>query len=264
MSAEPLVGGPHAGKSVVITGGASGIGRGCAERFVRDGARVLVIDRDEVGLAALASAYPGRVLTAVADVTDEEQIEAAFDRAVEAFGGIDVCVNNAGIIFVAPLVDTTADEWRRILDVNVVGVAIASRAAARRMIEAGRGGVIINASSGAGRHGVANFSQYCATKAAVLIMSQSFAQELAPHRIRVNVYTPGHIMTPFWEQIVGQMSERLGKTREQTLEAFLAEIPWGRFGTPQDVAAAVSWLASDDAEFMSGQALAMNGAELPW
>lgn len=264
MSAQPIEGERHSGKGVVITGGASGIGRGCAERFVRDGARVLVIDRDEVGLASLAAAHPDRVLTAVADVTDEDQIDDAFDRAVDAFGGIDVCVNNAGIIFVAPLIDTTVEEWRRLLDVNVVGIALASRAAARRMISADRGGVIINASSGGGRHGVANFSQYCASKAAVLMMSQSFALELAPHQIRVNVYTPGHIMTPFWEQIVGQMGERLGMTREQTLEAFLAEIPWGRFGTPEDVAAAVSWLASDDAEFMSGQALAMNGAELPW
>jgi len=264
VSTQAAAAGIHAGKRVVITGGASGIGRGCCERFVREGARVLVIDRDEAGLAALAADYPDEVLTVVADVTDEDQIEAAFDRAVDAFGGIDVCVNNAGIIFVAPLVDTTAEEWRRILDVNVVGIALCSRAAARRMIEAGHGGVIVNASSGGGRHGVANFSQYCASKAAVLMMSQSFAQELAPHRIRVNVYTPGHIMTPFWEQIVGQMGERLGTTREETLEAFRAEIPWGRFGTPDDVAAAVSWLATDDAEFMSGQALAMNGAELPW
>lgn len=256
--------GRHAGKGVVITGGASGIGRGCVERFVRDGARVFVIDRDEAGLDDLVAGHRDSVIPFVADVTDEAHLDAAFDAAVQAFGGIDVCVNNAGIIFVAPLVDTHAEEWRRILDVNVVGIALASRAAARRMIEAGRGGVIINASSGGGRHGVANFSQYCASKAAVLMMSQSFAQELAPHRIRVNVYTPGHIMTPFWEQIVGQMGERLGLSREQTLEAFLADIPWGRFGTPEDVAGAVSWLATDDAEFVSGQALAMNGAELPW
>jgi NAD(P)-dependent dehydrogenase (short-subunit alcohol dehydrogenase family) len=256
--------GVHDGKGVVVTGGASGIGRGCAERFVRDGARVLVVDRDEAAGQALVAAHGGQVLFSACDVTDEAEVDAAFARAVEEFGRVDVAVNNAGIIYVAPLVDTTADEWRRILDVNVVGIALASRAAARAMIADGGGGVIVNASSGGGRHGVANFSQYCASKAAVLMMSQSFAQELAPHRIRVNVYTPGHIMTPFWEQIVGQMGERLGMSREQTLEAFLAEIPWGRFGTPEDVAAAVSWLATDDAEFMSGQALAMNGAELPW
>jgi NAD(P)-dependent dehydrogenase (short-subunit alcohol dehydrogenase family) len=173
-------------------------------------------------------------------------------------------VNNAGIIYVAPLVDTTADTWRRILDVNVVGVAMGSKAAARRMIEAGTGGVIVNASSGGGRHGVPDFSQYCATKAAIIMLSQSLAIELAPHGIRVNAYTPGHIMTPFWEQIVTQMGERLGKSREETLGEFLATIPWGRFGTPEDVANAVSWLATDDAEFVSGQCIAMNGAELPW
>jgi NAD(P)-dependent dehydrogenase (short-subunit alcohol dehydrogenase family) len=257
--------GVHDGKGVVVTGGASGIGLGCVTRFVRDGARVLIADRDVDTARRAADELPeGTVLVAECDVTDEEQIEDAFATAVDAFGRIDVAVNNAGIIYVAPLIDTTADEWRRILDVNVVGVALASRAAARAMIADGRGGVIVNASSGAGRHGVPNFSQYCATKAAVLMMSQSFAQELAPHGIRVNVYTPGHIMTPFWEQIVGQMGERLGMSRQDTLTMFREQIPWGRFGTPDDVAGAVSWLATDDAEFMSGQALAMNGAELPW
>jgi NAD(P)-dependent dehydrogenase (short-subunit alcohol dehydrogenase family) len=257
--------GAHDGKGVVVTGGASGIGRGCVERFVRDGARVLVADRDVDTARALQSELPqGSVEVAECDVTDEQQVDAAFTQAVESFGRLDVAVNNAGIIYVAPLVETTAEEWRRILDVNVVGIALASRAAAQRMIEGGSGGVIINASSGGGRHGVANFSQYCASKAAVLMMSQAFALELAPHRIRVNVYAPGHIMTPFWDQIVEQAGARLGMSKDDTIEAFRNSIPWGRFGTPEDVAAAVSWLATDDAEFMSGQALAMNGAELPW
>jgi len=96
------------------------------------------------------------------------------------------------------------------------------------------------------------------------MMSQSLSQELAPHKIRVNCYTPGHIMTPLWDDIADGMSSKLGKSRDQTLDAFLETVPWGRFGTPADVAASVSWLCTDDAEYISGQCIAMNGAELPW
>ena len=138
------------------------------------------------------------------------------------------------------------------------------RVAAETMIAQGSGGSIVNASSGGGRHGVPNFSQYCASKAAIIMLSQSLSQELAPHRIRVNCYTPGHIMTPLWEDIVAGMGAKLGKSRDETLEAFLETVPWGRFGTPADVAAATSWLCTDDAEYVSGQCIAMNGAELPW
>lgn len=258
------MGDAHVGKGVVVTGGASGIGRACVERFVRDGARVVIADLDVDTTRDLERQLDGRAIAVPTNVTDEAQVLAAVDTAVERFGRLDVMVNNAGIISVSPLVDTTAESWRRILDVNVVGVALGSKAAARRMIDAGTGGVIVNASSGGGRHGVPNFSQYCATKAAIIMLSQSLAIELAPEGIRVNCYTPGHIMTPFWEQIVAGMGARLGKTRDETLHEFLATIPWGRFGTPDDVANAVAWLASDDAEFVSGQCIAMNGAELPW
>jgi len=132
------------------------------------------------------------------------------------------------------------------------------------MIEQGRGGVIVNASSGGGRHGVPNFAHYCASKAAVIMLSQSAAIELAPHKIRVNCYTPGHIKTPFWRDIASGYAEVAGITEDEAIAAFEDTVPWGRFGTPEDVAGAVSWLASDDAEYVSGQCIAMNGAELPW
>lgn len=254
----------HAGKVVVVTGGARGIGRGCVERFVADGARVVVADLDMAAAEALVGETNGQAIAVATDVTEEGSVQAAVDTAVARFGRLDIMVNNAGIVFVSPLVDASLDQWRHILDVNVLGIFLGSRAAARRMIEQGRGGCIVNASSGGGRHGVPNFAHYCATKAAVIMMSQSLAVELAPHRIRVNCYTPGHVQTPLWDTIADGFAATTGQTRQETMEAFLETVPWGRFGTPADVAGAVSWLCTDDAEYISGQCIAMNGAELPW
>jgi len=254
----------HEGKGVVVTGGAKGIGRGIVERFAADGAYVVLADVDISEARGVADSLGDSVIAVETDVRNEKQIRKAIDVVVDRAGHLDVMVNNAGIIAVAPLVDTDADGWRRLLDINVVGVAMGCKAAAEVMISQGTGGSIVNASSGGGRHGVPNFSQYCASKAAIIMLSQSLAQELAPHKIRVNCYTPGHIMTPLWENIVEGMGASLGKSREETLEAFLSTVPWGRFGTPSDVANATSWLCTPDAEYISGQCIAMNGAELPW
>lgn len=256
--------GVHTGKVVVVTGGAKGIGRGCAERFVRDGARVVIADVDFDAARALERELGPSAHAVQCDVTDEASVEAMVDAAVERFGGIDVSVNNAGIIMVSALVDTDPARWRRLMDVNVNGVFLTARATARRMIAQGRGGVIVNGSSGAGRHGVPYFSHYCASKAAIIMLSQSLSQELAPHRIRVNCYTPGHIETPLWNDIADGFAKVKGMTREQVVASFLDGVPWGRFGKPEDVANAVAWLCTDEAEFISGQCIAMNGAQLPW
>jgi NAD(P)-dependent dehydrogenase (short-subunit alcohol dehydrogenase family) len=265
----------HTGKAAVVTGGASGIGRGIVERLVADGARVVIADVDIAGAEAVAgelnaagepgaACEPGAVCVAVeTDVRDEDSLRAAVDTCVSRFGGLDIMVNNAGIIAIQPITETDAEGWHRMLSVNVTGTALGTKVAARHMIAAG-GGCIINASSGAGRHGAPNLSQYCATKAAIIMLSQSAAIELAPRGIRVNCYTPGHIMTPFWDGILAGMTEQTGRTRQEVLDGFLGTVPAGRFGTPADVAAAVSWLASDDASYVSGQCIAMNGAELPW
>lgn len=254
----------HSRKGVVVTGGAKGIGRGIVERFIADGAHVVVADVDISAARDLVETLGDSAMAVETDVRDEQQLRLAIDFVVKRAGQLDVMVNNAGIIAVAPLVDTDAEQWRRLLDINVVGIAMGCKAAAEVMIAQGSGGSIVNASSGGGRHGVPNFSQYCASKAAIIMLSQSLAQELAPHKIRVNCYTPGHIMTPLWENIVEGMGASLGKTREETLDAFLSTVPWGRFGTPSDVANTVSWLCTPDAEYISGQCIAMNGAELPW
>ncbi len=254
----------HSNKGVVVTGAGNGIGRGIAERFINEGAHVVLLDINEAAVTSLADSLGPKAHAVVGDVRNESEIQVAIDMVVKHAGALDIMVNNAGIITIAPIVETDRDSWMRILDINVIGIALGSKLAAKQMILQGNGGVLINASSGGGRHGVANLSQYCASKAAIIMMSQSLSLELAPHKIRVNCYTPGHIMTPLWDDIADGMSTKMGQTRDQTLGTFLETVPWGRFGTPADVAASVSWLCTDDAEYISGQCIAMNGAELPW
>ena len=198
------------------------------------------------------------------DVTDEAAVNELVARTIARFGSLDIMVYNAGIIQITPVVDTTFADWKRLMDVNVDGVFLGCRAAARTMIAQGRGGSIVNATSGAGRRGVPNLSHYCASKAAIIMLTQSLAVELAPHRITVNCYVPGHIETPFWKGIAEGFSKVLDQTPDEVVEMFRSGVPMGRFGTPEDVAAAVSWLATADAAYVSGQAIAMNGAEFPY
>ena len=218
--------GIHNGKGVVVTGGSSGIGLGIVERFLHDGAVVVIADIQEPDISKLQSDYPNQIFYCKVDVCDESMIRGAVEVLLQHAARLDAMVNNAGIINVAGLSDTTAESWLKMLNVNVVGVALGSKVAAEYMSKDNKGGVIVNASSGGGRHGVPMFSQYCATKAAII--------------------------------------KKLGKSRDETLQEFLTTVPWGRFGTPADVAATVSWLCTDDAEYISGQCIGMNGAELPW
>lgn len=246
----------HLGKSVLVSGGASGIGLGIVDRFLAEGARVASFD--------LNPTPRDGILSLTGDAAREVDVEAAVGSVVKKHGRLDVMVCNAGVIAVTPVVEMDFAEWRRVMGVNVDSVFLGSRAAARQMIAQGGAGVIVNAASGAGRRGVPNLSHYCASKAAVIIFSQALAIELAPHDIRVNTYVPGHIGTPFWEGIAAGFAKRMGITPEAVVERFRASVPAGRFGTPDDVAAAVSWLATEDAAYISGQGIAMNGAEFPW
>lgn len=249
----------HHGKTVLVTGGASGIGLGIVERMLAEGANVASLD-----LKPTVATMNDRFLSIVGGAADEDDVDRAVADTVKTFGRLDVMVCNAGVISIAPVADMTFAEWKRVTEINMHSVFLGSRAAARQMIAQGRGGVIINASSGAGRRGVPNLSAYCASKAAIIMLTQSLAIELAPHKIRCNCYVPGHIETPFWKDIAEGFSRVTGKTSEEVIEGFRASVPWGRFGTADDVARTVSWLASDSAEYISGQAIAMNGAEFPF
>ncbi len=254
----------HSGKTAIVTGGASGIGEGIARRLSEEGAALVVADLDAGKSRAVANSLPGDAFAVSLDVTDEAAMDELVSQAVDRFGGLDIMVNNAGMILVSPVASMEYADWKRLMNVNVDGVFLGCRAAARVMIEQGRGGAIINASSGAGRRGVPNISCYCASKAAIIMLTQSLAVELASHNITVNSYAPGHIQTPFWEEIADGFSTVMRKPPEEVVEMFRSTVPMGRFGTPADVAAAVSWLATPEASYISGQAIAMNGAEFPY
>ena len=251
----------HEGKVAVVTGAASGIGKGIAERLAADGARVVLADLDVSGAEAAAAQIGEQARAAACDVTSEPSLEALVAQTLEEFGRLDFFVNNAGILQISPVVETDVEDWDNMFAVNVRGMFLGSKVAAKQLIAQDEGGVIINASSGAGRHGVGMLSHYCATKACAISITQSLSIELAPHRVRVNAYAPGHIMTPMWDDIWEPYAARVGRSVEEIREQFLATIPWGRYGSAADVAPGVSWLCSDDAAYVTGQTIGINGGE---
>ena len=248
-------------RSALVTGAAGGIGRAIAVRLAADGLVVSVVD-----LPGAKSALDGVVaelategLALEGDVAESASVDAAVARHVAHFGGLDVLVANAGIAVTAPLVDTTASQWQTSLDVNLTGVFHCYRAAARQMISQGRGGRIIGAASVAAHRGGKWQSAYSATKFAVRGMSQSLAQELAEHGITVNVYSPGVVQTPMWESIDVELAGRKGTPVGSEMQAMLAAIPLGRLEVPADVAGVVSFLASPDAAYVTGQSIVVDG-----
>jgi meso-butanediol dehydrogenase/(S,S)-butanediol dehydrogenase/diacetyl reductase len=254
----------HSGKTAVVTGGANGIGRGIVERLHADGANVVIADIDMASATALADTLGANAQAIETDVREEAALSSCVTQAVEQFGDLNIMVNNAGYIMFSPIVETAAEDWRRMMDVNINGIFLGTKVGAQQMIAQGKGGIIVNASSGGGRKGVPNFAHYCATKAAIIMMSQAAAGELAPHRIRVNCYTPGHVETPMMSGLLDKIAGAQDLTRDDAYQALKDEVPWGRWGKVEDVAAAVSWLACDDAEYITGQCIAMNGGQLPW
>ena len=246
-------------RSAFVTGAARGIGRAVAQRLAADGLAVSVADlpsaHDEA--AALAAELGGLALAL--DVADADQVEAAVAAHVDRFGGLDVMVANAGVAVTAPLLETTAEQWRRTVEVNVLGVVHCYRAAARQMIAQGRGGRLIGAASVAAHRAGKWQAAYSASKFAVRGLSQSAAQELAEHGITVNVYSPGVVHTPMWESIDDDMTTRKNTAPGSELAGMVAGIPLGRLSTPTDVAGVVSFLASPDAGYVTGQSIVVDG-----
>jgi 3-oxoacyl-[acyl-carrier protein] reductase len=229
---------------VIVTGAAAGIGRATAARFAQDGARVVAWD-----VTASDDVLP-------VDVTDAAAVERAVADAAARFGRIDVLINNAGIVRDAQLakwkdgalVSAMSDEqWRAVIDVNLTGVFNCTRAVAPHMIRGG-GGVILSASSVVGLYGNFGQTNYVATKAGVIAMTRTWARELGRYRIRVNAVAPGFVAT----DIVSTMPDKVK-------EAMVAHTPIGRMGTPEDIAEAYAWLASDRASFVHGAVLSVDG-----
>jgi NAD(P)-dependent dehydrogenase (short-subunit alcohol dehydrogenase family) len=247
------------GKVAVVTGGARGIGLAIAQRFAREGARVVVADilADEARQAA--ADIGGRAFGVALDVTDMASIQALVATVVKEAGGIDVLVNNAAIFDMAPIVEVTEASWDKQFAINTKGLFFTLQAVAKQMIAQGRGGKIVNMASQAGRRGEALVSVYCASKAAVISITQSAGLDLIKHRINVNGIAPGVVDTPMWDHVDGLFAKYenrpLGEKKRLVGEA----VPFGRMGLPEDHAGAAVFLASDDAEYVVAQKLNVEG-----
>ncbi|WP_407729996.1 acetoin reductase [Pseudomonas helleri] len=250
------------GKVALITGAAQGIGRGIALRLAKEGADIALVDLNPEKLRHVAEEVQvlGRkASTFVADVGDREQVFQAVEHAHSTLGGLDIVVNNAGISQVKPLLDVTAEEIERIYRINVQGTLWGIQAAAEKFQALKRTGKIINACSIAGHEGYALLGVYSSTKFAVRALTQAAAKELAVHGITVNAYCPGVVGTDMWVDIDKRMSEITGAPIGATYDKFVNGIALGRAETPEDVAAFVAYLASPDADYMTGQAPLIDG-----
>jgi meso-butanediol dehydrogenase/(S,S)-butanediol dehydrogenase/diacetyl reductase len=251
-------------RSAMVTGAARGIGRAIAMRLAEDGLDVSVTDlpnaKSELEETAMAISSLGvKSCVILMDVSNQGDVDRAVAEHVKTLGGIDVMVANAGIAVTAPLVETTSEQLNQTLDINLKGVYFCYQAAAKEMIAQGRGGRLIAAASVSSHRGGKWQSAYAASKFAVRGMSQSISQELAEYGITVNVYSPGVIDTQMWDAIDENMSERKGETKGSTFKGMLDVIPLGRHGFPDDVAGVVSFLASVDSNYITGQSIVVDG-----
>lgn len=251
----------------IVTGGGSGIGRGVAERFAKEGARLMLVDMNADGLAEtkkLVEAAGSEAETFEADVSVTEQVEAFFAKTIEHYGRLDICVNNAGIGNPpAPIVQMTDEGFDRTIAVNLRGVFLCMRAAGRQMMAQDGGGRIISTASQAGKSGFAFLGPYCATKAGVIMMTKAMAKEVGASGITVNAVCPGTIDTPLLRGTLDPILEAAGQTLEQWAlnQPGMPPIPLNRIGYPKDVANVITFLASDDADYMTGQALNISGGQ---
>ena len=236
-------------KRILITGGASGIGAATAARFLEEGARVCVLDRDAQGCDHIRRELPGLAEAIIADVTDLMQVEAAFAEAVRLMDGVDVLINNAGISIRHKFLDITPEEWEKVLSVNLTGVFYMAQTAARHMWERGTGAILQTASTN-GLVGQPFYADYNATKAGVIALTKTMAVELAP-KVRVCAVAPGYVLTPM----------QRAEYSDAMLQEVNRKIPLRRHAEPAEIAALFAYLASDDAAYVTGQVITIDGGE---
>jgi meso-butanediol dehydrogenase / (S,S)-butanediol dehydrogenase / diacetyl reductase len=246
----------------VVTGAGRGIGRAIALRLARDGHAVAVNDVDKATAEAVTAEIEGaggRAVAVPCDVTDRDAVFAMVEQAAAELGSVDVMVANAGIAQVKTLLELTPADLQRMFEVNVFGVVYCIQAAAEAMIRQGAGGKIISAASIAGHSGFDRLGHYSATKFGVRALTQAAAKELAQHKITVNAYCPGIVDTDMWVLIDEKLGNYLGLEKGQAMKQYSQLITLGRVQTPDDVAGLVSYLAGPDSDYMTGQAVVIDG-----
>jgi meso-butanediol dehydrogenase / (S,S)-butanediol dehydrogenase / diacetyl reductase len=255
------------GRSCIVTGAAQGIGRAIGEALLDEGADVCFADINGEKVANVAAsnadrarASGGKVTHAVVDVADRQSVRAMIDHTVNVFGKLDVKFNNAGVNRPMNFLDVTDDNWNFIMKVNGLGCLIGMQEAARQMISQGGGGKIINTASVASRQGFDNVAPYCASKWAVVSLTQSGARDLAKHNITVTGFAPGVVQTEMWEQVDRDLMEIGAAQRPgQAMEEFSSEILRGRVALPKDITGTTTFLASPDSDYMTGQIVMIDG-----
>jgi len=244
--------------NILITGAGAGIGAATARELAGRGHRVIVTDIDEN--AALAIAAELDTLGVAVDVTDRESIRAAAEQAESRYGPLEGWVSNAGVSSMYPFADIPEVEWDRNMDINAKGVFLSGQEAAARFRASGTGGVIVNTASMAAKQGAAPFlAHYVASKFAVVGLTQAMAAELAPYGIRVNAVCPGYVATGMQTRELKWEAQLRGVDVDEVRRLYIADTPMGRLETPEEVATVVAFLLSDDAGFITGEAIAVNG-----
>ncbi|MFP1724244.1 (S)-acetoin forming diacetyl reductase [Lonsdalea quercina] len=249
-------------KVALVTGAGQGIGESIALRLVKDGFAVAIVDYNGDSAKAVAQRINeagGKAIAVTADVSNRDQVFAAVETAKQQLGGFDVIVNNAGIAPSTPIEEITPEIVDKVYNINLKGVIWGIQAAVKAFKELGHGGKIINACSQAGHIGNPELAVYSSSKFAVRGLTQTAARDLAPLGITVNGFCPGIVKTPMWDEIDRQISEAAGKPKGYGTEQFAKRITLGRLSEPEDVAACVSYLASPDSNYMTGQSLLIDG-----
>jgi NAD(P)-dependent dehydrogenase (short-subunit alcohol dehydrogenase family) len=243
-----------AGRRILVTGGASGIGLATARRFAAEGAAVALLDRDAGKLDAAARELNS--FSVRADVTSEQEVIAAVGQAGRALGGLDGLVNAAGISFWRGFAELTFEDWRRMLSTNLDGPFLVCKAAHAALQAAGKA-TIVNIASGAGLQPRQNFSHYCASKGGLVLFTKALAMDLAADGIRVNAVCPGIVMTPMVERNLELTGER-----DAAHQRYVSRNLMKRFGSAEEVADAVLWLSSDESAFVTGSAVSVDGGSV--
>jgi NAD(P)-dependent dehydrogenase (short-subunit alcohol dehydrogenase family) len=249
------------GKTAIVTGGARGIGAAISAGFVREGARVCVADIEFGEAQKTAKAIGGGSFACSLDVTKQESINACVAEVENAAGGVDILVNNAAIFDMGPLVDIPEKSYDKLFAVNVKGVLFMMQAVAKSMIARGQGGKIINFASQAGRRGEPLVAVYCASKAAVISLTQSAGLALIRHRINVNGISPGVVDTPMWDHVDGLFAKYENRPLGEKKRLVGEGVPYGRMGLPEDHVGCAIFLASPESDYVVAQTFNVDGGQ---